>query len=52
MSLCVNFPFAADDEKGESPPQGPGPNSVGLSNILDSELKRRKPTERSHGEVV
>ena len=26
--------------------------AVGLSNILDSELKRRKPTERSHGEVV
>lgn len=26
--------------------------NVGLSNILDSELDRRKPTERSHGKVV
>ena len=26
--------------------------SVGLSNILDSEFVRRKPTKRSHGEVV
>ena len=26
--------------------------SVGLSNILDSELVRRKPAKRSHGEVV
>ena len=25
---------------------------VGLSNILDSEFVRRKPTKRSHGEVV
>src|SRR5699024_2837235 len=25
---------------------------VGLSNILDSELIRRKPAKRSHGEVV
>ena len=26
--------------------------NVGLSNILDSEFVRRKPTKRSHGEVV
>ena len=25
---------------------------VGLSNILDSELKRRKPTERTHRIIV
>ena len=29
-----------------------GGSSVGLSNILDSEFIRRKPTKRSHGEVV
>ena len=28
------------------------PENVGLSNILDSEFIRRKPTKRSHGEVV
>ena len=27
-------------------------HTVGLSNILDSELIRRKPAKRSHGEVV
>ena len=31
---------------------GADAEDVGLSNILDSELKRRKPAQRPHGEVV
>lgn len=40
------------DENAAMPDYSRLPGSVGLSNILDSELIRREPAEGSHGQVV
>ena len=43
---CAVLPFGCSGGKGDFT------ENVGLSNILNSELNRRKPVEGPHGQVV